>query len=185
MLPAGYSRCCTRGGVAKRITIIVGCGLLAAACGSSGRPTASQNTGYSQALAFAKCMRSHGVSDFPDPSAGGGVSITLGSGINPAAPAFKAARQSCQHLVPDGGSLSGPPNPQAKAQMLKMSKCMRAHGVSDFPDPHSGSPPGRPFGYRDIIATNGFYLGIPASIDPQSPAFKQAAAACDFGPTGG
>lgn len=170
--------------MARRIAIVLGCGLLIAACGSSGGPTASANTGYSQALAFAKCMRSRGVSGFPDPGTGGAISLTPDSGFDLAAPAFHAAQQSCQHLLPGGGSLSGPPNPQAKAQMLKMSKCMRAHGISGFPDPHSGSPPGRPFGYRDIIATNGFYLGIPISIDTQSPAFKQAAAACNFGPRG-
>ena len=184
MLPAGYPPCGTRRGVAKRIAIILSCGLLVAACGSSGKPTATENTADSQALAFAECMRSHGVSNFPDPSAGGGNSLAAGSGINPAAPAFHAAQKSCQHLLHGGGLPSGPPNPQAKAQMLKMSKCMRAHGISGFPDPHGGSPPGQPFGYRDIIATNGFYLGIPVSINTQSPAFKQAGAACNFGPTG-
>ena len=127
--------------MARRIAIVLGCGLLIAACGSSGGPTASANTGYSQALAFAKCMRSRGVSGFPDPGTGGAISLTPDSGFDLAAPAFHAAQQSCQHLLPGGGSLSGPPNPQAKAQMLKMSKCMRAHGISGFPDPHSGSPP--------------------------------------------
>ncbi len=170
--------------VVKRIAGILSCGLLVAACASSGHPTASQHTGYAQALAFAKCMRSHGVSDFPDPGEGGGLSLTPGSGVNPAAPAFRTAQHSCQHLLPGGGSLSGPANPQAKAQVLAVSKCLRAHGISRFPDPQSGAPPGHPFGYRDIIATNGFWLGIPASINTQSPAFKQAAAACHFGARG-
>lgn len=63
-----------------------------------------------------------------------------------------------------------------------MSKCTRAHGISSFPDPHSGPTPGQPVGYRDIIANNGFWLGIPASINTQSPGFKRAAAACTLGP---
>ncbi len=184
VLPSGYSACRTHGPVAKRLSIIFSCGLLVAACGSSGKQPSSENTGYSQALAFAKCMRSHGASDFPDPGASGGISMAPGSGISSAAPAFQAAQRSCRHLLPGGGSLSGPPNPQAKAQVLKMSKCMRAHEIPSFPDPHSGPPPGQPVGYRDIIATNGFWLGIPASINTQSPGFKRAAAACNFGPTG-
>jgi hypothetical protein len=87
-----------------------------------------------------------------------------GSGISSAAPAFQAAQRSCRHLLPGGGSLSGPPDPQAKAQVLKMSKCMRAHGISGFPDPHSGRPPGQPVGSRDIIPTNGFWLGVESVV---------------------
>ena len=60
-----------------------------------------------QALAFSQCMRSHGVTDFPDPqiqSSGGGVAIRLGgpnSGgktgdLNPDDPTFQRAQQACQ-----------------------------------------------------------------------------------------
>ena len=60
-----------------------------------------------QALAFAQCMRSHGVTDFPDPqiqSSGGGVAIRLGGpnaggktgDLNPDDPTFQRAQQACQ-----------------------------------------------------------------------------------------
>jgi hypothetical protein len=47
-------------------------------------------------LEFAQCMRDNGVSDFPDPSPGGGGMI-IGSeaGINPFSPTFQAAAQTC------------------------------------------------------------------------------------------
>ena len=58
-------------------------------------PTASQRAA---ALRFSQCMRSHGVPNFPDPTfAGGGMALELrrDSGIDPNAPAFKAAQQAC------------------------------------------------------------------------------------------
>ncbi|HXB64776.1 MAG TPA: hypothetical protein VNV42_07880 [Solirubrobacteraceae bacterium] len=65
--------------------------------------------------------------------------------------------------------------------MLKISECMRTHGISGFPDP-STSPPSNPAGNSAIVGNGGYYLAIPKSIDTRSPAFKQAAATCSFGP---
>jgi hypothetical protein len=73
---------------------------------------------------------------------------------------------------------------QAKAQLLRMSECMRAHGITDFPDPQTGLPPSNPAGYSVVMGVNGAFLAIPRSIDPQWSAFEQAAAACNFGPRG-
>jgi hypothetical protein len=165
----------------------VSCAVAIAACGSSGStnsgsgPTA--NGRYAAALAFSKCMRSHGVPNFPDPKVSGHRIQISGSssGVNPQSPAFKSAQQSCNHLLPGGGPGSGPPSPQAKAQMLHISQCMRAHGISGFPDPKSGSPPSSKAGYSAVMGGGGYYLAIPNSIDTNSPAFKQAAAACNFG----
>jgi hypothetical protein len=70
-----------------------------------------------QALAFAKCMREHGI-DMPDPQfdadGGGRFSIALGTlgggGIDPEDPAFQDAQEACSEEVgmePPGGR-SGP-----------------------------------------------------------------------------
>jgi hypothetical protein len=56
---------------------------------------------------------------------------------------------------------------------------MREHGVSGFPDPTS-SPPSNPAGFRLAFGQPGAFIAIPSSIDPQSPAFQQAAKACQF-----
>jgi hypothetical protein len=60
-----------------------------------------------------------------------------------------------------------------------------AHGISGFPDPQTGSPPSNLAGYNAIIGHGGYLLAIPSSINMASPAFKQAATACNFGPRGG
>ena len=92
-------------------------------------------------IAFSKCMRAHGITNFPDPN-GHGINIA-GTGINPQAPAFRAAQTACFKLMPGGG----PNNQRASAAQIKQADataaCMRAHGVSGFPDPiiSTGRPP--------------------------------------------
>lgn len=69
-----------------------------------------------QALKFSACMRSHGVPGFPDPGFSGNsarLELTHGSGVNPAAPAFKAAQKACGSPLPGGvvngsGAVGGP-----------------------------------------------------------------------------
>ena len=54
------------------------------------------------ALLFSRCMRSHGVPDFPDPRAasGGAIGFTFGAGgLDPAAPLFREAQQRCISLL--------------------------------------------------------------------------------------
>jgi hypothetical protein len=170
----------------RQLAIVIACGALIAACGSSS--ASSDTKRYSEALAFSKCMRTHGVVNFPDPgTSGGGVQFSIGSssGINPQSPAFRAAQQSCHHLLPGGGQPSARASAQAKARLLATSECMRAHGITDFPDPRTGQPPSDLAGYSAIMGMNGAFLAIPKSINPRSPAFQQAAAACKFGPRGG
>lgn len=156
------------------LAVTLVCALAIAACGSSAKPTAS---GGDPALKFARCMRAHGVSNFPDPTPGGGIQI--GPGVNPSSPAFRSAQTSCNKLLPGGGPGSRRPTAQDKAQMLHMSRCMRGHGISDFPDP-TLSPPSNPAAYSAAVGRNGVFIAIPKTIDAQSPAFKQAAAACGF-----
>ncbi len=49
-------------------------------------------------LAFAACMRSHGVPNYPDPTFGsGGVTQRSGgNGMDPNSPIFRAAQKNCQ-----------------------------------------------------------------------------------------
>jgi hypothetical protein len=63
-----------------------------------------------QLLAFAQCMRDHGV-DFPDPQFDGGrVTVGFGPGaggddnqIDPGSATFKAAQEACGQNLPGGG----------------------------------------------------------------------------------
>jgi hypothetical protein len=56
----------------------------------------------SQYLKAAACIRSHGIPSFPDPTfSGGGVHIEH-QRLNESSPAFKAAVQDCESLIPGG-----------------------------------------------------------------------------------
>lgn len=154
--------------------------LVIAACGSSKDPGSSgKSPSHPQFLAFSACMRSHGVTNFPDPSASGGIQLSSSSGINPFSPSFKAAQAKCSKLLPGGGPANHPPSEQDKQQALHVSQCMREHGITGFPDPTT-TPPSSPAGYSAILDRNGVVFALPDSVNPQSPAFQQAGAACGF-----
>jgi hypothetical protein len=169
--------------VATSLTpVALSCVLAIAACGSAGKPSASKaaaSTQLSQSLKFSQCMRAHGEPNFPDPTASGGIQIQVGSGVDPFSPAFKAAQAACVKFAPGGPPATGHASARAKALTLAISECMRRHGVTDFPDP-TLTPPPSPAGYGLIEDRDGVVLAIPNSIDLQSPAFRQAAAACSF-----
>ena len=152
----------------------IGCVALIAACGSSGKPDGTSRS-HDPALLEAQCMRSHGVPNFPDPSPGGPSVIP--NWINPQAPAFKSAETACARYLGAGtdqrsGSVS------EKHELLNLAKCMRAHGLPNFPDPTTSPPPAPPPGSHtgNAIGIGGAYLVLP----PHSPALKRAAAACGF-----
>ena len=160
-------------------------GVLVAGCGGSSKsPTGGASTLASAAsavesgVAFAKCIRSHGVPNFPDPKVSG-QTVRMGSASTVQSPAFQSAAHSCQRLLPKGAPSSEPPSGQAQARLLDVSACMRKHGISGFPDP-STSPPSNSAANSGIIGSGGYYLAIPKSIDTSSPAFEQAAATCNL-----
>jgi hypothetical protein len=67
--------------------------------------TAQEQQDYLQAAA---CMRSHGITNFPDPSfAGGGVHFPIPSSIETSSERFTQARQTCAKLIPAGLPYSG------------------------------------------------------------------------------
>jgi hypothetical protein len=154
------------------------CVLAVAACGGSSKPKRSNSNPL---IAMSKCMRAHGVTNFPDPS-GRGINIG-GTGINPRSPAFEHAQAICFKLLPGGG----PQGHAASASQIKQAdqtaQCMRTHGVTGFPDPIvSQAPPTslNPANYSSIEAGNGLIIAIPKSIDESSPAFVAAAKTCNF-----
>ena len=150
--------------------------VLATACGSSAVSTADPPT-YAQEIALVGCMRTHGVPNFPDPSASGSFSLTAqgslvgaGGSVNINSSQVQKAYGDCRHLLPGGPSLGQleqdvQQEAQAQAQALpaelKYSQCMRSHGVPNFPSPGQASPPAG---------------SSPVNIN--SPQFTAAAAAC-------
>jgi hypothetical protein len=136
-----------------------------------------------EALAYANCMRSHGMPNFPDPKPGGGF-LFHASPETISSPAFKAAQAKCQKLLPEGPGSGPPPSAQTLAHYLKVAQCMRTHGVPDFPDPRTTVPPNPRAvlkgGGGVISDIEGVILVFPGTIDEQSPLFTRAAATCAF-----
>ena len=146
------------------------------ACAGSA-PAAASTPTYAQELALVGCMRSHGVPNFPDPSAAGGYSLSADGSLVGANGSVdidgsqaQTAYGSCRHLLPGGPSISQleqdvQQEQQAQAQALplelKYSQCMRSHGVPDFPGPGQATP-----------AAGG------SPINASSPQFVAAAGAC-------
>jgi hypothetical protein len=119
----------------------LGAGLVG--CGGSGSPPPSAGTAgppnfARAAYRYAACMRQHGV-PVPDPQVsnqGGHQSVRI-EAISPNSPAGKAAQKACAGILPP------PQSPAQIAQrqhqralgLLSFARCMRAHGVTSFPDP--------------------------------------------------
>jgi hypothetical protein len=154
------------------------CAFVLAGCGASGKASAAA-PGQDPELAFSRCMRAHGVTNFPDPTGHGGLTIRPGAGIDPQSPAFQAAQKACQNIVPDGG---GPPKMTAsqRAAALRFAECMRANGVPSFPDPALDAS-----GAKRVLVVRGMVFALTAQVDPQSPAFRQAAPRCGVHPPPG
>ncbi len=151
-----------------------------AGCGFSGSSSVSESTGSSgTALQFAECMRSHGVPQFPDPGESAAPAFGPGSALK-SSPAFGSAVTKCNKLVPGGGpSASAAPAPSASdvRAALVWAQCVRKHGEPNFPDPSTS-------GAHTGLFFRGIVFPVGSDFDPQAPAFKQAQAACGFGPGG-
>ncbi len=71
--------------------------------GARGKPpsSAQQQRFLARAVKFAQCMRSHGITDYPDPTVGanGAISTSIragqGSNLNPNNPQFQKAQKAC------------------------------------------------------------------------------------------
>jgi hypothetical protein len=143
-------------------TLAVGVALLAAGCGGAGgSPHASRPAVHQELVAFAHCMRSHGVPDFPDPLPGGG--FPRGSEGN--STQADSAMRTCQHLLPAVQPLSAAQQARVLAQDLKWTRCMRAHGFPGISDP-SWRP------HAGVVIT------APAAFDPGSPKAQAVAKVC-------
>jgi hypothetical protein len=71
---------------------------------STGTSTSTQPPSASTGNEYAACMRSHGVTDFPDPPAPGSAAQTINpQGLDPNSPTFQSAQEACAKSAPTGG----------------------------------------------------------------------------------
>jgi hypothetical protein len=129
-------------------------------------------------LAFSRCMRANGVPNLPDLSGNGmliqgnGQSVSV-NGVSVDAPAFRTAQGKCRKYLPTH-TASAAAQAQQLARTLNFARCMRSHGVPNFPDPKVTTGQGG----QSVVDLRG------AGLNFQSPAFRAAAKACGGGPKG-
>ena len=127
---------------------------------------ASSQASPQSALAFSRCVRSHGVPNFPDPPVPFNGKFP-GSGpqqLGVSQSRIQTAVQACQNLLPQ---LPGqaPLTAQEQQDYLRAAACMRSHGITVFPDP--------------VFSGGTVHFPIPSSnVDTTSPQFTQAEQIC-------
>jgi hypothetical protein len=152
---------------------LAGTVLLAAACGGGGSagPAASPSRLYRQSLTYSRCMRSHGVPDFPILKQGPGGKLV--HPLSPpagmlTAPGYDGAFRACLRLAVVGGG--SPARYRAAAlKGLQQSECMRAHGITGYPSP----------GALDGGLHEPDFTAI--GLDPHTLQFQMASEACGMG----
>jgi hypothetical protein len=120
-------------------------------------------------------MRRNGVPTFPDPDRNGNLLFNPSEKIDPSSPQYKRAQNACKKLSPEEGSgvgMTPAQHAKALAALTRYVQCMRKRGIP-MADPFNG-----PSGGVGIV--------LPRTVDPNSPLYKQADAACKhFVPNGG
>lgn len=170
--------------LAPALVGLAGLTLLVSACGSSSqshvaqlgsaststtrstRSVSNPPTASSQvdgAVAFSRCMRSHAVPAYPDPESAGLIPKETPQQLGVTPSELEAAQRACIHLVPNRGRPTPTQVQQYRNAMLRYARCVRAHGVSNMPDPDSR-------GHLDI--------GPGTGVDVNSPRFEAAYQAC-------
>jgi len=161
---------------AAAVTAFASLALLAAACGGSrafSGSDGSANTGGSTTsasyVAYSACMRSHGVPNYPDPDSSGQLPKPDAHHLGVSSSQLQAAQQACQHLLPNTGEAINAGSvqqcmladdcPQPLVQQVlneerRFARCMRSHGVPNWPDPITDSQ-GRPV-FAISISKDGF-----------------------------
>ena len=115
-------------------------------------------------VAYAGCLNKHGIE--VNALKTGGLIWAAGPGVpGRDSPRDVAAERDCKSVLPKGG-LPRVPTPTQTEQslllMLRWAKCIRAHGVPNFPDPTS----------------RGLRISPSSGIDLNSPAFLGAEKSC-------
>lgn len=138
--------------------------------GATPKPSASASAKDREAalLDFAKCMRTNGVKDFPDPTVDSNGNPRLGFGRQDRNnPTVQKAMTACQSKLAAARPTFDPKQrQQLQDALLAYAKCMRANGYQ-MADPTISTTPGqRPAG------------GPFGNVNRNDPAFKKADAVC-------
>jgi hypothetical protein len=158
------------------VALALAAGALAlGACGSepeangSGGAKGDRQAMRDAALEYAQCMRKNGV-DMPDPQFSGGGMMQRGPDGHTPRATLQKAENACK-AIRERMEPSEPPSEAEQKQMrdaaLANARCMREHGIENFPDPT--------FGKNGEI---GIKIDKRSGIDPKDADFRKAQEAC-------
>jgi hypothetical protein len=145
--------------------VALSCAPTVAGCGTSSTRNRGVSNTHAQAVRYADCVRAHGVSDFPDPSPGGGFNLrALGSEAG--SPTLLAAQTACANMQPGGSGRPAPFTGEQQRQMVAKAQCIRTHGVPNLPDP--------------MTVSDGMFgePNLPPGWNPEAAAIVKATKAC-------
>lgn len=139
--------------------------------GKTGAPGSSgSSTTQAELLRLAQCVRVNGVPTFPDPSATVGTlgAMVSAAGIDLQSPTVQAALRTCSQYNPTQSATPAQGEAQNN-QALQFARCMRSHGVPNYPDPSTGTTAGSGAVHLNLGGTG---------IDLGSPTVQAAIKAC-------
>jgi len=109
---------------------------VASVSSSAAGKTSSPSSAKASTLAYAQCMQSHGIKNFPEPDSSGQLRVTKGQSLpDTSSPQFQAAVTVCRALNPAGVAPTAAQAALHLQQDIAYAKCMRSHGLTNFPDP--------------------------------------------------
>ncbi len=152
------------------VVAVAAVSLLAAGCGggSAGgvsRTTTAQNGRLAAALSLARCLRSHGIPNWPDPTSDGGFDKAKLVQLGVSGSRVRALEDgACNIPIPSGRPQGQTITAADRTDYLKGAACMRSHGFPAFPDP--------------TFPNNNVTLDIPSSINQDSSRYNSAATIC-------
>jgi hypothetical protein len=157
-----------------RAAVAVGLGVLmlllaglAGCSASGGSGAATATTGGQQDAAalwreLVACARANGMPNLPDPQIDSNGRAAFPNGTpDPPASVRRACQSIYDRLPPSARGEQGRPPADMQA-LLRFARCMREHGVADFPDPDA----------------EGNFRAPPGSAGPKTPRFQGAMQAC-------
>ena len=175
--------------VATAVAVLsTACGFVHVHLGSSGGSAPTGPAAYREELAYAQCMRAHGLPGFPDPHPSGGPSAHVN--VNPNSSAARA-NDACKHLLAAGSTgtaatapAPSPPGAVSADCLASRPRCYTPHqlrvaygiqplldrGITgcgqtvvlpEFPPSAAGSPPAVTDIRQDLARLDALF-GLPA-----------------------
>jgi hypothetical protein len=107
----------------------------AAGCGGShsNAPTAGSTSPAAAWHQVVLCARAHGMPGLQDPRIDSRGKAIFPNGLNILAETRRACQRLVDRLLPNARDHA--PTPAQMAGLVRFARCMRSHGIADWPDP--------------------------------------------------